>query len=205
MFSSAIQPPVPLPPPQPPPPQNDAPIADIEEETTSPTSSPREPIPAPSGSPFHINFDAVHCLIKLTRQESRHHWFVLRSVHHNHLRHKRRKIHPPPFGFPKLRSFISRGRTCLRIIAHHINQLFRAFKTSAINLARMLASAFPFPTWHPTWKRCHHLLHCHTNVFSFTNGDTEPGPARFDTDSIPKVLMSVPQPPCPSTSTSSWT
>ena len=79
MFSSAIQPPVPLPPPQPPPPQNDAPIADIEEETTSPTSSPWEPLP--SGPPFHIDFDAVHHLIKLTRQESRHHRFVLRSVH----------------------------------------------------------------------------------------------------------------------------
>ena len=143
MFSSAIQPPVPLPPPQPPPPQNDAPLADNEEETLTPTSSPREPIPAPSGSPFHIDFDAVHHLIKLTRQESRHHRFVLRSVHRNHLWHKRRKIHPPPFGFPKLRSFISRGRTCLRIIAHHMNQLFRAFKTSAINLSQNVGFCIP--------------------------------------------------------------
>ena len=65
-----------------------------------------------------------------------------------------------------------------------MNQLFNAFKTSENKFIRMLASAFP--TWHPPWKQhCHHLLHCHTNVFSFANGDTEPGPARFDTDSIP--------------------
>ena len=64
-----------------------------------------------------------------------------------------------------------------------MDQLFRTFKTSAINLAKTLASAFP--TWHLPWEHHHHLLHCHTNIFSFANGDTEPDPARFDTDAIP--------------------
>ena len=36
-----------------------------------------------------------------------------------------------------------------------------------------------------TREHCHHLVQCHTNILSFANGDTEPGPARFDTDSIP--------------------
>ena len=172
--------PLPLPPPQPPP-LHDATVADNEEAPHYSISLPSEGAPLP----FKPHLESLHRLIQLHRQESRHHRFLLRAVHRNHLRHKRRKLHSP-----QRSSFISRGRKCLRFIANTIKsatqQVLQAF-TTIFNTAMHHIPTLSLPSigpWIPPW-RIHHLLHCNSSVFSFANADSDPGPARFDTDSIP--------------------
>ena len=176
---------------------------DQEEQPPSPAPlappAPVVPSPAPPRcSPFKPHLPTLHRLIALHQRENRHLQFLLRVAHKQALRHKRRKLHPQPL-FSKFCSFISRGR---KHLSAFFIKFFSQAKAAVVAVHDALTS-ISFPPWHPPWppdcctsaklhlEHCFpslfpkHVLQCNATIFSFNNAEEEPGPARFDTDSIP--------------------
>jgi len=165
-------------------------------------SSPPQPIdpsppPSPPEPPWSLNdvsktdkkakapsrkltphLESIHRLIKLHQQENKHSQFLLRAHHKRFLRCRRKTRKSPPLS--KLGNFLVRGRQILETFCVQLNHL----KSKAIGLVHHIATSlkrFALP-WVP-WTN-HRILHCNAPIFSYSSSTVEPGPTRFDTDSI---------------------
>ena len=166
----------------------------------SPPSSARSPrfAPSPASAPCSKlpspNFDAVHRLIKLHCQESRHHRFLLRAWHKQALRSQRSRSKSKQTLLSKFGSFLFRGSKTIT------NAIRKFIAKVSINIATAATQFFDSATaiidrslgrlshWRPPWLSTLFpttTLYCNSNFFVFNNSDVDPGPVRFDTDSIP--------------------
>ena len=160
-------------------PSNEVPNTDKKVSCPSGQSNPPHSSSCSKELPFHIDLSSVHRLIKLHRQESRHDRFVSLALHKRSLRNKRRRrTHKPSF-FLKLllrgRQFI---RTICELIKPKLSALVSAIQSKLSSFTKLIKSFSP-------WQQQQQLLHCSSAIFSLSAPtDPDPGPTRFDTDSI---------------------
>ena len=140
--------------------------------THQPSSCPREPTP-------HIDLRTVHCLLRLNRKASRHRRFVSLAHHKPSLQEFRRmRTHTPSL----FMQFLIRGRqlfkTASDLIKSKLSALVSATQSKLSSTITTLQSFLP-------WQQHKQLLHCSSAIFSLSAPhDPDPGPTRFDTDSI---------------------
>ena len=160
-------------------PSNEVPHTDKKVTCPSGQSNPPHSSSCSKELPFHIDLSSVHHLIKLHRQESRHDRFVSLALHKRSLRTKRRRRSSKPSFFLKLllrgRQFI---RTICELIKPKLSALVSAIQSKLSSFTKLIKSFSP-------WQQQHQLLHCNSAIFSLSAPiDPDPGPTRFDTDSI---------------------
>ena len=140
--------------------------------THQPSSCSREPTP-------HIDLRTVHRLIRLNRKASRHRRFVSLAHHKQSLREFRRMRDHTPSLFMQ---FLIRGRqlfkTASDLIKSKLSALVSAIQSKLSSITNTLKPFIP-------WQQHKQLLHCSSAIFSLSAPhDSDPGPTRFDTDSI---------------------